>query len=147
MRIRQAPAENLLHTFPELSHIGVSDIDNISSIFNFMSLCILYTTVRGVYNHKLAHIDSRERSWCVMVCRDRSTDVRFCHPFRSLFADFRRFSPLKAHIDPLTTQISKCYTSSSFCPIKILINMIDSKFQRKQNILLRFSIFAIKKKI
>ena len=81
-----------------------------------------------------------------MVCRDRSTDVRFCHPFRSLFADFRRFSPLKAHIDPLTTQISKCYTSSSFCPIKILINMIDSKFQRKQNILLRFSIFAIKKK-
>ena len=107
----------------------------------------LYTTVRGVYNHKLAHIDSRVRSWCVMVCRDRSTDVRFCHPFRSLFADFRRFSPLKAHIDPLTTQISKCYTSTSFCPIKILSSMIDSKFQRKQNILLRFSIFAIKKKI
>ena len=60
---------------------------------------MVYGTVRGVYNHKSGHIDSRERSWCVMVCRDRSTDVRFCHPFRSLFADFRRFSPLKAHID------------------------------------------------
>ena len=49
MRIRQAPAENLLHTFPELSHIGVSDIDNISSIFNFMSLCILYTSSIYIY--------------------------------------------------------------------------------------------------
>ena len=44
------------------------------------NILLLYIcgTVRGVYNHKLAHVDSRERSWCVMVCRDRSTDVRFC---------------------------------------------------------------------
>ena len=45
------------------------------------------------------------------------------------------------------SQISKCYTSSSLSPTKILICMIDSKFQRKQNILLRFPIFGIKKKI
>jgi hypothetical protein len=37
-------------------------------------------------------------SWCVMVCRGKSADVRFwvvAPPFfRSLFADFRRFSIL-----------------------------------------------------
>ena len=38
------------------------------------------TTVRGVYNHKSGHIDSR-------------------------FADFRRFSPLSGHIDFFLTQI------------------------------------------
>ena len=44
------------------------------------------------------------------------------------------------------SQISKCYSSSSLSSIKILINMIDSKFQRKQNVGLRFSILATKKR-
>ena len=113
-------------------------------------------TVRGVYNHKSGHIDIRERSWCVMICRDRSTDVKLLRrrttlfgPFLLIFVDFHhsRLTSIFSHSNLLKmSQISKCYSSSSFCPIKILSNRIDSKFQRKQNLLLRFSIFAIKKK-
>ena len=71
-------------------------------------------------------------------------------PFLLIFVDFHHSTATSifSHSNLLKmSQIPKCYTSSSFCPIKILINMIDSKFQRKQNILLRFSIFAIKKDI
>ena len=113
-------------------------------------------TVRGVYNHKSGHIDSRERSWCVMVCRDRSTDVRFCvrrttlfGPFLLIFVDFHhsRLTSIFSHSNLLKmSQISKCYSSSSLSSIKILSSMIDSKFQRKQIILIGFSIFAIKKR-
>jgi hypothetical protein len=62
-------------------------------------------------------------SWCAEIGRPTYAFASLHRTFRSLFADFRRFSPLSGHIDFLSlkmTQISKCISSSSFCPIKIL---------------------------
>ena len=41
-------------------------------------------------------------SWCAEVGRPT---YAFAYAFRSLFADFRRFSPLSGHIDFFLTQI------------------------------------------
>ena len=72
-----------------------------------------------------------------MVCRDKSTDVRrttLFGPFLLIFVDFHhsRLTSIFSQSNLLKmSQISKCYSSSSFCPIKILSSRIDSKFQRK----------------
>ena len=83
MRIRQAPAENLLHTFPELSHIGVSDIDNISSIFNFMSLCILYTSIYIpyilYYFNSLIKIVGPTQYIYIKITHSRHTETETAH--------------------------------------------------------------------
>ena len=60
-------------------------------------------TVRGVYNHKSGHIDRAESahgvSWCAEIGRPTYAFASLHRPFRSLFADFRRFSSLNFHID------------------------------------------------
>jgi hypothetical protein len=44
-------------------------------------------------------------SWCAEIGRPTYAFASSHHPFRSLFADFRRFSPLSGHIDFFLTQI------------------------------------------
>ena len=82
-------------------------------------VCIVLA-LRGVYNHKSGHIDSRERSWCVMVCRDigRPTYAFASshHPFQSLFADFRRFSPLSGHIDFFSLKFTQIHSNFKIQP-------------------------------
>ena len=93
----------------------------------------IWYTVRGVYNHKLAHIDRRERSWCVMVCRDRSTDVRFCVRRTTLFGPF-----LLIFIDFHHSTATSIFSHSNFSNFKMLLlieflsNKNSNQYDRQQ---------------
>ena len=66
-----------------------------------MVYILLLKTVRGVYNHKLAHIDSRERSCCAKIGRPTYAFATLFGPFLLIFVDFHQSrltsirSPLK----------------------------------------------------
>ena len=98
--------------------------------FIFIESSYSIVTVSGVY--AMSHRQSRERSWSCAEVRPT-----YAFAYVAPAPDFRRFSPLSCHIDfsksnlLKTSQISKRYSSSSFCPIKILTCKSCSKFQRK----------------
>ena len=88
-------------------------------------------------------------SCCAEIGRPTYAFATLFGPFLLIFVDFHHsaVTSIFSHSNLLKmSQISKCYSSSSLSSIKILSSMIERKFQSKQFILLRFSIFAIKKK-